>query len=287
MQVAETIAELRAHRSRLHGSLGLVPTMGSLHEGHLALVRRARAENDLVAVSIFANPIQFNSSDDFDRYPRDLERDLQLLAAEGVDLVLAPPVTEIYPPGFATYVDVGVVTEPLEGSARPGHFRGVATVVSKLFHIFQPDRAYFGQKDAQQVMVIKKMVTDLDFPLSIVVVPTVRDQDGLALSSRNARLTAGERDAASAIPDALRAAIRLYEEGERSAAVIRAAVLERLSHEPLLQPEYVSLADTQTLRELDVLDRPALLSLAVGVGQVRLIDNVMLGEPESYGSLVG
>jgi len=280
MRVIETVAALRSWRRALPGTLGLVPTMGYLHEGHLALVRRARAENDHVVVSIFVNPTQFGPGEDFAAYPRDTERDLALLRGEGVDAVFLPPVEEMYPPRFSTAVEVGGVTERLEGAARPGHFRGVATVVAKLFNQSQPDRAYFGQKDAQQVLVVRQMVRDLDMPVEVVTVPTVRDADGLALSSRNVYLGPEERRAALAIPRGLFAAEAAFRAGERDAARLRAMVMEHLEAEPLVQPEYVSLADAETLEELTVVDRPALLSLAARVGRARLIDNVVLGEGE-------
>ena len=278
MRVIETVSALRVWRRELTGSLGLVPTMGYLHEGHLALVRRARRENDFVSVSIFANPMQFEPGEDFARYPRDLPRDLQLLTDEAVDAVFVPGVAEMYPPGFASAVEVGGVTERLEGAARPGHFRGVTTIVNKLFNLFQPTRAYFGQKDAQQVVVIRKMVADLAMPLDVIVVPTVRDTDGLALSSRNVYLSAGERQAATTLSRALFTAAALFDAGERDAERLRDAVTRQIAMQPLIQPEYVSLADAETLEELSVVDRPALLSLAARVGPARLIDNVLLDE---------
>lgn len=280
MEVIETVAALRAWRRGLRGTLGLVPTMGYLHEGHLALVRRARAENDHVAVSIFVNPTQFGPGEDYATYPRDPERDLALLRQEGVAAVFLPSVEEMYPAGFSTAVEVGGVTERLEGAARPGHFRGVATVVAKLLNQFQPDRAYFGQKDAQQVVVVRRMVRDLDIPVTIVVVPTVRDADGLALSSRNVYLAPEERRAALALSRGLFAAAAAHAAGERDAERLRALVRAHLAAEPLVRPEYVSLADAETLAELAVVDRPALLSLAARVGRVRLIDNVVLEEGE-------
>lgn len=281
MRVIETVNELHTWRRELAGSLGLVPTMGYLHEGHLALVRRARAENDFVGVSIFANPMQFGPGEDFARYPRDLPRDLQLLAGEAVDIVFVPSVAEMYPSGFSsTAVEVSGVTERLEGAARPGHFRGVTTIVNKLFNLFQPTRAYFGQKDAQQVVVIRKMVADLAMPVDIITAPTVRDPDGLALSSRNAYLTDDERRIAATLSRALFAAAALYDEGERDAERLRGAVYRQLDQEPGIQLEYLSLADADTLEELSVVDRPALLSLAARVGPARLIDNVRLGESQ-------
>lgn len=276
MRVARTIAEVREAVRGSPLSLGLVPTMGFLHEGHLSLVRRARAECDRVAVSIFVNPSQFGPHEDFSTYPRDLDRDLSLLRAEGVDLVLAPAVEEIYPPGFAASVDVGPIGRALEGVERPGHFAGVATVVAKLFNIFQPDRAYFGQKDAQQVLVVRKLVVDLNFPLEVVACPTVREADGLALSSRNVYLSPPERQAATVLWRALSAARAAHAAGEVDAERLRAAMRAVLAQEPLAHVGYVSVADAATLEELAQVDRPALLSLAVRIGDTRLIDNLTL-----------
>lgn len=276
MQVVESISEVRRIRRGLAGTWGLVPTMGFLHEGHLSLVERAREENDRVAASIFVNPAQFGPAEDLAAYPRDLPRDLSLLEALGVDLVWAPPVEEVYPPGFQTYVAVENVAAPLEGAARPGHFRGVATVVAKLFNVFQPDRAYFGQKDAQQAVVIRQMVRDLDFPLEIVVCPIVREQDGLAKSSRNIYLAPEQRAAAPVLYRALAAARRAWEGGERDGERLRAIMLEVLCAEPLAQVDYVSAADPHTLVELGQATNGALLSMAVRVGRARLIDNLLL-----------
>ncbi len=278
MQVVRTIAEVRAIRRALPGTWGFVPTMGYLHEGHLSLVRRARAENDHVAVSIFVNPTQFGPHEDYSRYPRDLERDLRLLEPLGVDLVFAPSVEEMYPPGFQTWVIVEGVSRPLEGAARPGHFRGVATVVTKLFNIVQPDRAYFGQKDAQQAVVIRRMVQDLNIPVEIVVCPTVREPDGLAMSSRNTYLNPEERRAATVLFRALQAAKARYEQGERDAERLREAMREVIQAEPLARLDYVSVADPETLQELDRVEDRALLSLAVYIGKTRLIDNILLPE---------
>jgi pantoate--beta-alanine ligase len=279
MKVVSTIAETRAALCELPRPHGLVPTMGYLHEGHLSLARRARADNASVSASIFVNPTQFLPTEDFTTYPRNEERDLALLEEVGTDLVYMPPVDAVYPPGFDTYVTVGALTEPLEGTARPGHFRGVATVVAKLFNVIQPDRAYFGQKDAQQALVITKMARDLAFPVEVVVMPTIRESDGLALSSRNVYLSPQERLAALSLSKALQMAARLYEAGERNASLLRAALAEILAAEPLAQPEYVSVADTHTLLELDTIDGPALASMAVKIGRTRLIDNVVLGAP--------
>jgi len=250
--------------------------MGYLHEGHLALVRRARAENDEVVVSIFVNPLQFGPHEDYERYPRDLARDLRLLEPEGVGLVFAPPVEEMYPPGFATAVEVsGPLAERLEGAARPGHFRGVATVVTRLLNLVQPHRAYFGWKDAQQVLVVRRVVQDLALPVEIVPVPTVREADGLAMSSRNVYLSPEERAAAAALPRALFAALARFQQGERDAEVLRQLVHAALAQTPV-RLEYVSVSDRETFQELARVDRPALLLVAAWVGTTRLIDNVPL-----------
>ena len=277
MQVFSTILEFQAARNQLGGSLGLVPTMGYLHGGHMALVRRSRAENDVLAVSIFVNPSQFGRTEDLNAYPRDMELDLALLRAEGADLVFSPSADEMYPTGFDTWVEVGRVAQGLEGEQRPGHFRGVATVVSKLFNVVRPDRAYFGQKDGQQVVVIKRMVADLNMGIDIVVVPTVREPDGLALSSRNTYLTPDQRKAAPVIVRALRQAERLWKEGERSGERLRRHMSRILDQEPLIEMvDYVSVADASTLEELGVIQQPALVSVAVRIGQARLVDNILL-----------
>ena len=278
MQLATTVPEMRALRRAMTGAVGLVPTMGYLHEGHLALVRAARERDDHVVVSIFVNPTQFGPGEDFERYPRDEERDLALLRKEGADVVLLPSVDEMYPEGDSTFVEVKGVTEVLEGACRPGHFRGVTTVVGKLLSIVQPHRAYFGQKDAQQLAVIHKLVRDLHFDVEIVAVPTVREQDGLAMSSRNAYLSPRERAAALVLSKALRRAEELFAAGEREAERLREAMREVIAQEPLAQVDYVSVADTETLRELDDVTCPALASLAVRIGATRPIDNVTLGQ---------
>ena len=258
--------------------LGLVPTMGALHEGHLALVRRAREDNATVAASIFVNPTQFGPQEDLSTYPRDMDRDLSLLEAEGVDLVYAPTPEEVYPPGYDTWIEPGALAERLEGAARPGHFRGVATVVAKLFNVISPDRAYFGQKDGQQLAVIRQLVRDLDMGVEIVAVPTVRDADGLALSSRNAYLTPEQRAAAPVIYRALSEAERRRKQGETDAEGLRKAVRAVLESEPLLEGiDYVSVADAITLEELERVDGPAMISTGVRLGKTRLIDNVVLG----------
>jgi pantoate--beta-alanine ligase len=253
--------------------------MGFLHEGHLSLVRAARAENDHVFVSIFVNPTQFGPNEDLASYPRNTERDLAMLAAEGVDFVFMPPVEEVYPKGFTAAVEVGPLTEVLEGAARPGHLRGVATVVLKLFNIVQPDRAYFGKKDAQQLVVIRKMVRDLDVPVEIRPQPTVREDDGLAMSSRNTYLnTPEQRRGALVLHEALDLATQLWGQGERNAARIKQRICEGIETEPLAKIDYISIADPETLQELERIDGPALVSMAVRIGKTRLIDNVTLGE---------
>jgi len=277
MQVVKTIAELRKIRQQLTGSVGFVPTMGYLHEGHLALVKHARAENAIVVVSIFVNPTQFGPSEDLGTYPRDLDRDLKLLEKEKTDIVFVPSEEEMYLSEFSTWVEVEKMTERLEGASRPGHFRGVATVVAKLFNIVQPTKAYFGQKDAQQAIVIKRMVADLNMMVEIVVVPTVRESDGLAMSSRNTYLSPKERQAATVLFRALSLARQLWQGGERDADKIRYEIKSLIGKEPLAKVDYVSIADAATLEELDMIDRPALASLAVRVGRTRLIDNILLG----------
>ncbi len=266
------------------GDVGFVPTMGYLHDGHLALVRAARKQNDHVVVSIFVNPVQFGPNEDFERYPRDEQRDLALLRDERVDAVFLPSVDEMYPKGASTFVDVEGVTGMLEGARRPGHFRGVATVVAKLFTIVQPRRAYFGRKDAQQLVVVRKLVRDLRFDIEIVPVPIVHEPDGLAMSSRNAYLSPAEREAALVLSRALRQAEALFAAGERDAERVRAAMRELIAQEPLAQVDYVSVADPDSLRELERIEGSALASLAVRIGATRLIDNVTLGDdPSSQG----
>ena len=277
MIVERTIAEFRAARAGVPAPLGLVPTMGYLHEGHIALVDAARAECATVAASIFVNPTQFGPNEDFERYPRAEDRDLELLEAAGTDLVLMPPVEEVYPPGDATRVRVGGITEGQEGARRPGHFEGVATVVAKLFGMVQPDRAYFGEKDGQQLRVIRRMTRDLLLPIEIVACPTVREPDGLALSSRNVYLSAAERTQALSLSAGLRAASDAFNGGERDAGRLRAMVRERIESQPLADISYVSLADSETLDELEgAVERAAMLSLAVRFTGATLIDNVTL-----------
>jgi pantoate--beta-alanine ligase len=276
LTIVKTIPEIRALRQKLSGTVGFVPTMGYLHEGHLALVKQAKVENSTVIVSIYINPTQFGPREDFGSYPRDLNRDLELLRKGGADIVFVPSDAEMYPPVFSSWVDVEKVTERLEGASRPGHFRGVATVVAKLFNIVQPSRAYFGQKDAQQVMVIKRMVADLNMGIEVVVVPTVRESDGLAMSSRNIYLSPKERQAATILFKALTLARQLRQAGERDAEKIRRQMTTLIQKEPLAQIDYVSIADAETLEELNLLDRPTVASLAVRIGKTRLIDNMLL-----------
>jgi pantoate--beta-alanine ligase len=278
-RVVRTRDELRAALAAAPRPVGLVPTMGWLHDGHRSLIRRARAGNATTIATIFVNPRQFNEAADFQRYPRNEARDLEILGEEGVDLVFAPGVEEIYPPGFDTTVAVGAVARPLEGAARPGHFDGVATVVAILFSLVGAERAYFGQKDAQQVMVIRQMARDLAIRTEVIACPTVREDDGLALSSRNVHLSPDERAAAPVLRRALLAARARWEAGERSGAALRDAMWDVLTTEPLATPAYVSVADGRTLAELDrIVDgEPALLSLAVRFGPTRLIDNEPIG----------
>ena len=276
MQVVKTIPDIGALRQKLDGSVGFVPTMGYLHEGHLALVKQARIENSAVIASIYVNPTQFGPGEDIGVYPRDLNRDLELLRGERVDIVFIPSDDEMYPPEFSSWVDVEKVTERLEGASRPGHFRGVATVVAKLFNIVQPLRAYFGQKDIQQAVVIKRMVADLNMGVEIVVVPTVRESDGLAMSSRNIYLSPGERQAAAILFQSLMLARQLWQDGEKNADKIRWQMTSLIQKEPLARIDYLSIADAETLEELPFIDRPALVFLAVKIGKTRLIDNISL-----------
>jgi len=275
MQVCSTIAELSAVRARFR-TVGLVPTMGSLHEGHLSLVRQAKAACDAVAVSIFVNPAQFGASEDLACYPRNLARDLNLLEAEGADLVFTPEPSEIYPPRFAFRVDVGELGERLEGVERPGHFSAVATVVLKLFNIFQPSVAWFGQKDAQQCAVIRRLARDFDLPLRIEIGETIREADGLPMSSRNIRLNATERQAAKVMVQALGAARAAFAGGERNGDVLRETMRRVVAFEPAARLSYASIADWETLQELKRADAEALALLALQIGATRLIDNASL-----------
>jgi pantoate--beta-alanine ligase len=276
MLIAKSIAEMKDARRKSPGSVGFVPTMGYLHDGHLSLVKQARTENSAVVVSIFVNPTQFGPNEDFKTYPRDTERDLGMLQKDKTDIVFMPSPEEMYPERFSSWIDVEKITDRLEGSYRPGHFRGVATVVAKLFNIVEPTRAYFGQKDAQQVLVIQKMVKDLNMNLVVVVSPTVRESDGLAMSSRNIYLNPQERQAATVLFKALTLAQNLWKKGEMNAETVRQQMASLISGEPLAKIEYVSIADAQTLEELTEIDRPAVASLAVRFGKTRLIDNSVL-----------
>jgi pantoate--beta-alanine ligase len=278
--VLHTRAELRAALADVPRAVGLVPTMGWLHEGHRALMRRARAENATTVVSIFVNPRQFGEASDYTQYPRDTQQDLAICEAEGVDIVWMPAVEEVYPQGFDTTVSVGAVAEPLEGAARPGHFDGVATVVATLFALVGAEHAYFGQKDAQQVMVISRMAADLALPTEVIPCPTVREADGLALSSRNVHLTPLERAAAPVLRRALTAARDAYADGEREGDVLRGLMEEVLADESLAQVEYASCADALTLRELQRIEGAVLFSVAVVLGTTRLIDNELVGMKE-------
>jgi pantoate--beta-alanine ligase len=276
MRVALTIPAMKKIRGELPEPVGFVPTMGYLHEGHLSLVRRARGENISLVVSIFVNPTQFGPQEDFETYPRDTERDLALLRGEGADVVFMPEAGEMYPADFNSWVVVEGITEMLEGASRPGHFRGVATVIAKLLNIVQPNQTYFGQKDAQQALVIKKMVNDLNMSSEIIVASTVREPDGLAASSRNVHLDPEERQAALVLWKSLVLAQQCWSDGERSAELIRRQMIALIEGESRALIDYVSIADAESLRELDEMDRPALVSLAVWIGKTRLIDNVIL-----------
>jgi len=276
MMIASDLDELRTARRLLDGTVGLVPTMGYLHEGHLSLIRRAKEECDHAAVSIFVNPTQFGANEDLSKYPRDLERDLNLIDPLGVDLVWNPSPEIMYPPGYQTWVEVDTLTRPLEGAMRPEHFKGVTTVVAKLFNAVQPHKAYFGQKDAQQAAVIRQMARDLNFPIEVVVCPTVREADGLAMSSRNKYLEGEDRQSAAILFRALSAAHAAYVNGERDAEKLRTLMKKILAAEPKAQPQYISCADYDTLAELDTVTGKSLLSMAVLIGKTRLIDNFVL-----------
>jgi len=267
-----------ALRRRRGETIGLVPTMGYLHEGHLSLVRASRRENDVSVVSLFVNPIQFGPGEDLERYPRDEARDLELLEKEGVDYLFAPAAQALYAPDHSTFVDETALSLPLCGASRPGHFRGVCTVVLKLFHIIGPDRAYFGMKDYQQLQVIRRMVRDLDVPVKIRPCPLVREPDGLALSSRNAYLSPEERRSALGLSAALRTVAEAYEGGERSTPALVALAQEKLAQDRRLDVDYLEIRGAESLEPLDVIDRPAVVALAARVGKTRLIDNIVIGE---------
>ncbi len=276
MNVITSVAEMKQARKKLRGTLGFVPTMGYLHEGHLTLIRQALAENRYAAASIFVNPTQFGPKEDFKKYPRDPERDLAMLKGAGTHLVFMPVVEEMYPEGFNSWVDVSGVTDRLEGAVRPGHFKGVATVVTKLFNIVEPTRSYFGQKDAQQLLVIKKMVADLNMNIEVIGAATVREPDGLAMSSRNTYLNPKERQAATILWKSLSLCKKMYLKGERNADKLRQAMTRLISQEPLANIDYVSVANTKTLEEFTLIQGPALVSMAVKIGSTRLIDNIIL-----------
>jgi len=279
MKTIHTIQDLREELGsprRAGKTIGLVPTMGALHEGHLSLVRAAKTQTDIVVVTLFVNPLQFGPKEDLAKYPRNLERDRELLAGEGTDFLFAPSVEEMYPPGAVTYVTVEEISNRLDGLSRPGHFRGVTTVVAKLFHIVEPRRAFFGQKDAAQVAVLRRMVHDLDFPLEIVVCPIVRETDGLALSSRNVYLNATERQQALILSKALSRIREDFKKGERSTARLIALGQEALSKEPAARLDYLTIVDPDTLEAIESVERPALLAIAAWIGSTRLIDNEIL-----------
>ena len=275
MKIIDTIAAMKAERNSLEEPLGFVPTMGYLHEGHISLVKKAREENITVAVSIFVNPTQFGPGEDFESYPRDTERDLKLLEPY-TDIVFMPTVDDLYPAGYNSWVDVEGLTNKLEGASRPTHFRGVTTIVAKLFNIVRPTKSYFGQKDAQQLAVIKKMVKDLDMNLEVIACPTMREPDGLAMSSRNTYLKPDERKAATVLHQSLKLAEKLYARGERDAEKIRREMTTFIQQQPAANIDYVSIADNETLDEVDRITRPVLVSLAVKIGKPRLIDNLVL-----------
>jgi pantoate--beta-alanine ligase len=276
MKIIRTIPEMREARQTMPGPVGFVPTMGYLHEGHLSLVQGSKQDNLSTVISIFVNPTQFGPKDDFNRYPRDERRDISMLEKAGVDVVFLPSAQDMYPSGFNTWVDLSGITERLEGAARPGHFRGVATVCNKLFNIVLPDKAYFGQKDAQQLAVIKKMVTDLNINLGIVAVPTLREADGLAMSSRNSYLVPKERTAAAVLYKSLCLAGKMIADGEHDAESVKRTMFELIETEPIAKIEYISVADTVSLQELENIRSQALISLAVRIGKTRLIDNIAL-----------
>ena len=275
MKIIDTIAAMKAERNSLDESLGFVPTMGYLHEGHISLVKKAREENTTVAASIFVNPAQFGPGEDFESYPRDTERDLKLLEPY-TNIVFMPSADDLYPAGYNSWIDVEGLTDKLEGASRPTHFRGVTTIVAKLFNIIRPTRSYFGQKDAQQLAVIKKMVKDLDMNLEVIACPTIREPDGLAMSSRNSYLKPDERKAATVLYQSLKLAEKLYSEGERDSTKIRREMTALIRQQPAANIDYISVADNETLGEVEEITRPVLVSLAVKIGKPRLIDNIVL-----------
>jgi pantoate--beta-alanine ligase len=279
MKVITSPTEIQSYcrSARADGrTIGLVPTMGFLHEGHLSLMRRARTENDLLVISIFVNPTQFGPSEDYKAYPRDLKHDSEMAAEVGVDVIFAPAARDMYPDGYATFVNVERITEKMCGASRPGHFRGVTTVVAKLFNLVRPHKACFGQKDAQQAIVIKRMAADLNFDVEIVVMPTVREEDGIAMSSRNRYLSPEERQAALVLIRSLRMAESLVRSGQRDAAEISREMRGMIETEPLAKIDYISIVNADTLDDLDTVDGKTLIALAVFIGKTRLIDNVVL-----------
>jgi pantoate--beta-alanine ligase len=279
MKTVSSIPDLREYRSTCKGQVGFVPTMGYLHEGHLSLVRKAHSDCDTVVVSIFVNPTQFAHNEDINTYPQDIARDLKILdKTQNVDLVWIPKTRELYPPDFQSWVNVDEVTLPLEGKFRPEHFRGVTTIVAKLFNCVRPNYAYFGQKDFQQAVVIQRMVKDLNIPIEVVVCPTIREADGLAMSSRNANLNPEQRKAATVLNRALVKAFQVFESGEREADTLRTIVIDTILEEPLAQLQYVSCADLETLVEQNGMVERCLLSIAVYFGKTRLIDNLLIGD---------
>ncbi len=285
MEIIYDKSELRQwvkNTRRQAKTIGLVPTMGYLHEGHLSLIRRARRENDRVVVSVFVNPTQFGPGEDLDQYPRNTRRDIELMGKEQVDVAFSPSAESLYPPGYTTYVQVeGNMTQTLCGRTRPHHFKGVTTIVAKLFHLVAPHRAYFGQKDAQQVTVIQQMVRDLDFDLQIVVCPTVRETDGLAMSSRNAYLTARERADAAALSQSLHEAQQLIEHGERRSKIVIQSIRERFAEIKDAQIDYISIVNAHTLEEQEEIRGEVLIALAVKLGRTRLIDNIRISAPRA------
>jgi pantoate--beta-alanine ligase len=281
MKIVETFDVLQEALLRLKRPLGFVPTMGYLHEGHLSLVKRAKQDCESVVVSIFANPAQFAPDEDLDNYPRDIDRDLELLTGVGTNLVWIPSVINMYPEDFQTWINVEQVTKPLEGQVRNTHFRGVTTVVSKLFNAVRPDKSYFGQKDAQQAVVIKQMVRDLNYPIEIVICPIIREVDGLAMSSRNSYLNEEERQAALCLSRGLNKAEEAYHTGEKNAEKLREIVARAINEEHLAELQYVSCAHPETLEELEGEIESCLLSMAVFIGRTRLIDNILLLQPKT------
>lgn len=279
MEIISRVSQMQARSQQLkreNKAIGFVPTMGALHEGHLSLMRRARAENDVLVISIFVNPTQFGPGEDYETYPRNIEQDRKLAAGVGVDIVFAPSVSEMYPDGYATYVEVERLTKELCGRSRPHHFRGVTTVVTKLFNIVRPDRAYFGQKDYQQAIVIKRMTTDLHLGPEIVVMPIIREPDGLAMSSRNNYLSEKERKAALILYRSLKKTEKMLTGGERDSATIKGNIAQLIKQEPLAEVEYISVVDSEDLTEIAEIKDQVLIALAVRIGKIRLIDNILM-----------